>query len=239
MWTATACWWLPAGCLWRDPAAAWDSPCRAVLLLPSSAGTARGSGGPGCQAVGLWRSPSSQGIRIMEMHPAWSRNSQLPSRGGQSRACSCRARGQAEQRMERVILALLSSPSPVPASLQCRGVGGEPSSPHRQPQPCPASLSAPWSWPSSRCHSVPPAPRDRGWGQTQLLAIRGADLGSHPAVLAGALWQSGTSLSLYPTPEVSRPGAHFTCAKQAGHCPAPQTSWLCPLWDRCHLRGPP
>lgn len=38
-----------------------------------------------------------------------------------------------------------------------------------------------------------------------------ADLGSHPAVPARALWHSDMSLSLYPTPELSQPGAHFHC----------------------------
>lgn len=92
MWTATACWWLPAGCLWRDPAAAWDSPCRAVLLLPSSAGTGHsqglwGSRLPGCGALEVPELPghqdhgdaSSLEQELTASIPGWTKQSlQLP-----------------------------------------------------------------------------------------------------------------------------------------------------------------
>lgn len=112
------------------------------------------------------------------------------------------------------MLVLLSSPSPLPASLQCHGVGREASSSHRQSQLCPPS---PLGAPQGRGHPlVVTASLPAQGTQAQGLGInpssgrhKRADLGSHPAVLARALWQSDISLSLYHTPEVSQPDTHF------------------------------
>lgn len=86
--------------------------------------------------------------------------------------------------------------------------------------------------------TAPLLPGDPGTGagsKPQFWPSQGTDLGSHPAVLARALGQSDISLSLYPTPEVSYPGAHFqTSWAQL----SPQNLLALPSLDWSHLRGP-
>lgn len=107
------------------------------------------------------------------------------------------------------------------------------------------SLSSTGSWPSSHCHSVPPAlgtwGQGLGWGvgsKPKFWPPKGGRLGSHPAVLARAPWQSGISSSLYPTPEVSHSGAHFHLCQTRWALLSPPNPLALPTWDWSHLRGP-
>lgn len=150
----------------------------------------------------------------MVMQPAWSRNLQLPHQGWRNQSLQLLGTRavKPEDGESDVGPAELTFPSASLSAVPWGGKGGQ-----LIPQAVPAvpsltSWSSPGSWPSSRCHSIPPAQGT----QAQGLGInpssghhKRADLGSHPAVLARALWQSDISLSLYHTPEVSQPDTHF------------------------------
>lgn len=177
------------------------------------------------------------------MQPAWSRNLQLPHQGWRNQSLQLLGTRavKPEDGESDVGPAELTFPSASLSAVPWGGKGGQ-----LIPQAVPAvpsltSWSSPGSWPSSRCHSIPPAQGT----QAQGLGInpssghhKRADLGSHPSVLLEPCGRV-----TFPCPCITLLRSHsqtliFSCAKQAGHCSGPQTSCLCPLWDWSYLRGP-
>lgn len=120
----------------EDPPAPLQGPrglCCSCPALPVAPGTAKGSGGQGCQPVGLLEVPKLPGhgdhgdAASLEQELTAS----MPGMGKSEPAAP--GHEGSETRTWRVVLALLSSPSP----LQGHGLGREDSSSHRQSQPCP------------------------------------------------------------------------------------------------------